>query len=316
MMQQQSLIELAKQGDAKAIATLINRHLQPKGILAKAALKESCLQIILEAESLPPQQELVGYIWNAMTKLGASSIQKVKIYGKQSDSDFPTWDQEFKLQLASQISHPQIPSAESRPIESKSSLSIASDKILIECHGTACALIVKQSGVVIRRLGGFLSVHAKGDRFVSYDDILNMQFHEASFPYSFIYLRITESSPNDIKVGEAASNPDAIVFAKEKVSNFDKARILISDNIQLPSQTITVRRTEHQSVAVVHEEVQIKCPKCGSTQISANKKGFSIGQAIVGGVLTGGVGLAAGLLGGNGIRINCLRCGHRWKPRG
>ncbi|KZL50283.1 hypothetical protein A2T98_08410 [Nodularia spumigena CENA596] len=35
-------------------------------------------------------------------------------------------------------------------------------------------------------------------------------------------------------------------------------------------------------------EPQVRCPKCGSTQITANKKGFNIGHALVGGVLTGG----------------------------
>lgn len=36
-------LELAKLGDANAIATLMNRHLQPKGITAQVALKDSCL---------------------------------------------------------------------------------------------------------------------------------------------------------------------------------------------------------------------------------------------------------------------------------
>jgi hypothetical protein len=46
---QPNLLELAKQGNAKAIATLINRQLQPKGITAKAAFKDGCLQIMLES---------------------------------------------------------------------------------------------------------------------------------------------------------------------------------------------------------------------------------------------------------------------------
>jgi uncharacterized paraquat-inducible protein A len=59
---------------------------------------------------------------------------------------------------------------------------------------------------------------------------------------------------------------------------------------------------------------QIRCPKCGSNQIHADKKGFSAGQAaagaFVGGVLAGAV---AGDIGRNKIYITCLNCGHRFK---
>ncbi len=59
---------------------------------------------------------------------------------------------------------------------------------------------------------------------------------------------------------------------------------------------------------------EIKCPKCKSTQLTANKKGFSGKQALGGAVLTGGVGLLAGTIGSNKIKITCLACGHQFKP--
>ncbi|MCT7967037.1 hypothetical protein NG799_11885 [Laspinema sp. D1] len=55
-MNQPNLLELAKQGDAKAIATLMNRKLQPKGITAKASMKNDCLQIMLESAQVPPKK--------------------------------------------------------------------------------------------------------------------------------------------------------------------------------------------------------------------------------------------------------------------
>lgn len=61
-------------------------------------------------------------------------------------------------------------------------------------------------------------------------------------------------------------------------------------------------------------EVQVCCPKCGSTQLTAQKQGFGLAKAAVGGVLTGGVGLLAGFLGSRGVRVTCLKCGHSWKP--
>jgi len=58
----------------------------------------------------------------------------------------------------------------------------------------------------------------------------------------------------------------------------------------------------------------IRCPKCGSDQITANKTGFGVGKAIVGDVLLGPVGILAGGLGGYKILITCLSCGKQFKP--
>lgn len=58
----------------------------------------------------------------------------------------------------------------------------------------------------------------------------------------------------------------------------------------------------------------IKCPKCGSNQLTANKKGFSGKKAVVGGLLTGGVGLLAGTIGSNKVKITCLACGKEFSP--
>ena len=58
----------------------------------------------------------------------------------------------------------------------------------------------------------------------------------------------------------------------------------------------------------------ICCPKCGSNQLTSNKKGFSGGKAVAGLVLTGGVGLLAGTIGSNKVLITCLNCGNQFKP--
>lgn len=58
----------------------------------------------------------------------------------------------------------------------------------------------------------------------------------------------------------------------------------------------------------------VSCPKCQSTQVSANKKGFSGKKAVAGVVLAGGVGLLAGTIGSNKIVITCLSCGVQFKP--
>ena len=57
----------------------------------------------------------------------------------------------------------------------------------------------------------------------------------------------------------------------------------------------------------------VHCPKCGSTQVTADKKGFGWGKALAGGVLTGGVGLLAGFVGSRKIIVTCITCGNQWQ---
>ena len=61
-------------------------------------------------------------------------------------------------------------------------------------------------------------------------------------------------------------------------------------------------------------EAPLRCPRCRSSYISANKKGFGLGKALVGGAITGGVGLLAGFIGSGKVKCTCLKCGHEWKP--
>ncbi|WP_242055197.1 MULTISPECIES: hypothetical protein [Nostocales] len=75
----------------------MNRQLQSKGITAKVALKDACLQVMLESPEVPHQQTLVAFVRKGITGLGATSIERVKVYGRQAGEEFPAWNQEFEL---------------------------------------------------------------------------------------------------------------------------------------------------------------------------------------------------------------------------
>ncbi|MEH1865110.1 MAG: hypothetical protein V7K69_08875 [Nostoc sp.] len=96
-MTQPNILELAKQGDVDAIASLMNRHLHPKGITAKVAFQDAWLEVTLESAQVPNQQILVAFIRKGLTGLGAASIENVKIYGQQTGKKFPAWTKEFNL---------------------------------------------------------------------------------------------------------------------------------------------------------------------------------------------------------------------------
>ena len=58
---------------------------------------------------------------------------------------------------------------------------------------------------------------------------------------------------------------------------------------------------------------QAKCPRCGSTSLSAAKQGFGYGKAVAGAVVLGGIGLLAGGIGANKTVVTCLNCGYKFK---
>ncbi|MEH2285425.1 MAG: hypothetical protein V7K90_29610 [Nostoc sp.] len=99
-MTQPNILKLAKQGDTQAIASLMNRHLHPKGITAKVAFQDAYLEVILESAQVLNQPILVAFIRKGLTALGAVSVQKVKVYGQQTGKEFPVWSKEFDLRIA------------------------------------------------------------------------------------------------------------------------------------------------------------------------------------------------------------------------
>lgn len=94
---QSSLLNAAKQGNPNAIAALINRALEPKGITTKVLLNNQCLSILLESVQTPDQAQSFQFVYKGLKSLGLTSINAVKVYGRHTGSDFPDWQQEFNL---------------------------------------------------------------------------------------------------------------------------------------------------------------------------------------------------------------------------
>ena len=101
-----------------------------------------------------------------------------------------------------------------------------------------------------------------------------------------------------------------------------EAKALVDNQGNVLSKPVTVKNTPWPTSKPQSKRERIKenkqngvacCPKCGSTSLSANKKGFGIGKAVVGAALTGGIGLVAGNIGAKKVWVTCLNCGHRWK---
>lgn len=97
-MGEKSILELAKLGNGNAIADLIARSLQPKGISCKVKLIGDRLYVFLESLQVPDQKTVVSSIRQGMMALQLDSIKSVKIYARQLEEKVAAWSQEFNLE--------------------------------------------------------------------------------------------------------------------------------------------------------------------------------------------------------------------------
>ncbi len=90
-MNQQNILQLAKQGNPNAIATLVEKALGKKGITAKAGLENNCLHLLLEAPQLLDPQPCLRVIEKGMQRLQPASIEAIALYGRRLGHRLPDW---------------------------------------------------------------------------------------------------------------------------------------------------------------------------------------------------------------------------------
>lgn len=78
-------------------------------------------------------------------------------------------------------------------------------------------------------------------------------------------------------------------------------------------RTLTPKKAERdERKAELDKQGVVYCPKCLSTSVTGDKKGFGIGKAVVGASLVGGLGLMAGNINAKKVRLTCMKCGYQW----
>lgn len=97
-MAEPNTLKLAKQGNPKAIAAMINRSLRAKQIIAKVNRKDDCLQVLVESAQIPNQKATVSFIRQGLSKLGVETIKTVQVYGRQKGQDSLAWNQSFEIE--------------------------------------------------------------------------------------------------------------------------------------------------------------------------------------------------------------------------
>lgn len=96
---------------------------------------------------------------------------------------------------------------------------------------------------------------------------------------------------------------------EKKVGFWEEAKLRAAEQ---QKEKALAQKAAKERLAALQRDGIAYCPKCHSTSLSAHKKGFGIGKAVVGAALTGGIGLVAGNIGAKKVRVTCLKCGHQF----
>lgn len=125
-MTRRNALKLARQGDARAIAILMNQSLRTKGITVDATFNEGCLWIVLEGNPTPRQRDMVRFVYSGITRLNIPSLKLVRIYGVRSGQPAPVWSEDIIFGSGRSESSPSkfsgsVPD-KAKPIEPSSSV--------------------------------------------------------------------------------------------------------------------------------------------------------------------------------------------------
>ncbi len=90
---QQKIIELATQGNPKALAFIINQSLQQQGITVVVGKKNGWIHIILESEQVPNPEIVTPVVQEKIASWRSQSLHNFKIHGRKLGSKSIIWTQ-------------------------------------------------------------------------------------------------------------------------------------------------------------------------------------------------------------------------------
>jgi hypothetical protein len=116
-MTQPSLLELAKQGNSKAISALLNQQLKDQGIRSRVTLKDGCLYVLLQSpQQAPDRFAMVNFVRVKIVNLESAMIQRAIVYGRKVGEEQPAWSQELTIAIdEEEIEVDSEPSQDSLP---------------------------------------------------------------------------------------------------------------------------------------------------------------------------------------------------------
>lgn len=149
------------------------------------------------------------------------------------------------------------------------------------------------------------------------DNTQNIDFDISQFGKDRISACLYLKDNYNLSLSEAKK----IVDEKYKQQNKPVNKVIENQRTMSDSELQAKIQLEQLKLQKEQFDSMIKCPKCGSTSITANKKGYGVVKGGLGALLLGGatlglgtvVGLGAGNIGKNKVICTCINCGNKFE---
>lgn len=147
----------------EAIAASLNQNLSHKFITAKVSIKGNHLRIILEADEVPNQKEMVDFICNAIPKLNIVDIDALQVFGRQIGDELPAWSQTISLKTppssysANQQSRLELNNARSKSIQSSTPIPKSKNSTFGQSSSSISSSGIDSSSSALLLAGCFLT---------------------------------------------------------------------------------------------------------------------------------------------------------------
>ena len=94
---QQTALAQAKQGNPEALAALMRKQLEEKGIQVRVSRSGDFLTVALGSAQAPPKASSLNFVKNGLTSLGVNNIRAVQVRGHKLGIAEPTWIDRINL---------------------------------------------------------------------------------------------------------------------------------------------------------------------------------------------------------------------------
>lgn len=167
----------------------------------------------------------------------------------------------------------------------------------------------RRVSIIVLKNGIFISVMLGNKIYINVNTITNIEIERFK-----VYISTEEQEKPFIFISKKSN-----ILYNELVKLTGKGQ-LVEENSKMSLSDLNSYYTSVSSYnkpinpKPVKKPKEVCCPKCGSTQLTAQKKGFGLLKGAAGVLTFGAYGVVTAGIGKNKIIVTCLSCGKQFKP--